>query len=65
MTIVTEQPQPLESTRVETREPLRMVFALVGREIRDTLRDWRIVVPIAILTILVVCIFSLSRSDLK
>jgi uncharacterized membrane protein SpoIIM required for sporulation len=28
-----------------------MVFTLVGREIRDTLRDWRIVVPIVILTV--------------
>jgi uncharacterized membrane protein SpoIIM required for sporulation/ABC-type transport system involved in multi-copper enzyme maturation permease subunit len=31
-------------------QPLRMLIALVEREIRDTLRDWRIVVPIVILT---------------
>jgi len=34
-----------------TGEPLRLVLALVEREIRDTLRDWRMVVPIVILTI--------------
>jgi ABC-type transport system involved in multi-copper enzyme maturation permease subunit len=33
-----------------TNESLRMLVTLVGREIRDTLRDWRIVVPIVILT---------------
>jgi uncharacterized membrane protein SpoIIM required for sporulation/ABC-type transport system involved in multi-copper enzyme maturation permease subunit len=32
-------------------QPLRLVFTLVGREIRDTLRDWRMVVPIVILTL--------------
>jgi uncharacterized membrane protein SpoIIM required for sporulation/ABC-type transport system involved in multi-copper enzyme maturation permease subunit len=32
-------------------ESLRLVFTLVGREIRDTLRDWRMVVPIIILTL--------------
>ncbi|MCP4544499.1 MAG: ABC transporter permease [Chloroflexi bacterium] len=48
MTTATDQSQPL---RTETREQLRMVFALVEREIRDTLRDWRIVVPIVILTV--------------
>jgi uncharacterized membrane protein SpoIIM required for sporulation/ABC-type transport system involved in multi-copper enzyme maturation permease subunit len=32
-------------------EALRLVFTLVEREIRDTLRDWRIVVPIVILTV--------------
>lgn len=32
-------------------DPLRLVFTLVGREIRDTLRDWRMVVPIVILTL--------------
>jgi uncharacterized membrane protein SpoIIM required for sporulation/ABC-type transport system involved in multi-copper enzyme maturation permease subunit len=30
---------------------LRLVFTLVRREIRDTLRDWRIVAPIVILTV--------------
>ena len=30
---------------------LRMVFTLVRREVRDSLRDWRIIVPITILTI--------------
>ena len=32
-------------------ESLRMILTLVQREIRDTLRDWRIVVPIVILTL--------------
>jgi uncharacterized membrane protein SpoIIM required for sporulation/ABC-type transport system involved in multi-copper enzyme maturation permease subunit len=32
-------------------ESLHPVFTLVGREIRDTLRDWRMVVPIIILTL--------------
>jgi len=32
-------------------EALGPVFTLVGREIRDTLRDWRMVVPIIILTL--------------
>jgi uncharacterized membrane protein SpoIIM required for sporulation/ABC-type transport system involved in multi-copper enzyme maturation permease subunit len=31
--------------------PLPMVLTLVRREIRDTLRDWRIVVPIIVLTV--------------
>ena len=33
-----------------TNESLQMLITLVEREIRDTLRDWRIVVPIVILT---------------
>jgi len=40
-----------EHVQASTGEPLRMVLTLVGREIRDTLRDWRIVVPIVILTV--------------
>jgi uncharacterized membrane protein SpoIIM required for sporulation/ABC-type transport system involved in multi-copper enzyme maturation permease subunit len=40
-------------------EVLRLVFALVGREIRDTLRDWRIVVPIVILTVFFPILMSL------
>ena len=51
MTAVTDQPRSLECMRAQAREPLHMVFTLVGREIRDTLRDWRIVVPIVILTV--------------
>ncbi len=35
----------------EVGESLRIVGALVDREIRDTLRDWRIVAPIIILTV--------------
>jgi uncharacterized membrane protein SpoIIM required for sporulation/ABC-type transport system involved in multi-copper enzyme maturation permease subunit len=35
----------------EMREAYRLVFTLVGREIRDTLRDWRMVAPIIILTL--------------
>jgi len=34
------------------REPVRLVCALVEREIRDTLRDWRMMIPILILTLL-------------
>jgi uncharacterized membrane protein SpoIIM required for sporulation/ABC-type transport system involved in multi-copper enzyme maturation permease subunit len=34
-----------------TRDSFRLVFTLVRREIRDTLRDWRMVVPILILTL--------------
>jgi len=37
--------------RAVSGESLRMVLTLVKREIRDTLRDWRIVVPIVILTL--------------
>jgi ABC-type transport system involved in multi-copper enzyme maturation permease subunit len=40
-----------ERLRAATGEPLRMVRTLVAREIRDTLRDWRLVVPIVILTL--------------
>jgi len=34
-----------------TRDSLRLVRVLVGREIRDTLRDWRIVAPVVVLTL--------------
>ena len=37
--------------RAVDRESLRLLFTLVGRDVRDTLRDWRIVVPIVILTL--------------
>jgi uncharacterized membrane protein SpoIIM required for sporulation/ABC-type transport system involved in multi-copper enzyme maturation permease subunit len=37
--------------RAEMGGTLRMMLALVRREIRDTLRDWRIVVPVVILTV--------------
>ncbi len=37
-------------TGFQPSQSQRMLAALVGREIRDTLRDWRIVVPIIILT---------------
>ena len=40
----------LERTQA-TRQSLRLVRTLVEREIRDTLRDWRIVFPIIILTL--------------
>jgi uncharacterized membrane protein SpoIIM required for sporulation/ABC-type transport system involved in multi-copper enzyme maturation permease subunit len=39
-------------------EPVRLVLALVQREIRDTLRDWRMVVPILILTLLFPALMS-------
>jgi uncharacterized membrane protein SpoIIM required for sporulation/ABC-type transport system involved in multi-copper enzyme maturation permease subunit len=41
----------LERWQERWGETRRLVFALVEREIRDTLRDWRIVVPIIILTL--------------
>ena len=40
-----------EGRRAVMSASLRMMLTLVGREIRDTLRDWRIVVPIVILTL--------------
>ncbi len=42
-----------------TGESLRMVLALVKREIRDTLRDWRMVVPIVVLTLFFPVLMSL------
>lgn len=41
-----------------TGEPLRLMLTLVGREIRDTLRDWRMVTPIVILTLLFPALMS-------
>lgn len=41
-----------------TGEPLRLMMTLVGREIRDTLRDWRMVTPIIILTLLFPALMS-------
>jgi uncharacterized membrane protein SpoIIM required for sporulation/ABC-type transport system involved in multi-copper enzyme maturation permease subunit len=40
-----------ERRRAETRESLRLVQTLVRREILDTLRDWRMVAPILVLTL--------------
>ena len=37
--------------RTPQSEWLRLVFTLVRREVRDSLRDWRIVAPITILTL--------------
>ena len=52
MVTVASQPQrSSDQARAEAGESLRMVLVLVRREIRDTLRDWRIVVPIIILTV--------------
>ncbi|RLC62018.1 MAG: hypothetical protein DRI48_10055, partial [Chloroflexi bacterium] len=48
-----------ERTLAETGDSLRMVLTLVQREIRDTLRDWRIVVPIVILTLFFPVLMSL------
>jgi uncharacterized membrane protein SpoIIM required for sporulation/ABC-type transport system involved in multi-copper enzyme maturation permease subunit len=42
----------IERGRKATGEPFRLLLALIQREIRDTLRDWRMVVPILILTLL-------------
>lgn len=35
-----------------TDEPLHLILTLMKREIRDTMRDWRMVIPILILTLL-------------
>ena len=40
-----------ERARTPQSEWLRLVFTLVRREVRDSLRDWRIVAPITILTL--------------
>ena len=40
-------------------ESVRLILILVRREIRDTLRDWRMVVPILILTLLFPALMSL------
>ena len=40
------------------RHPVRLILVLVGREIRDTLRDWRMVIPILILTLLFPALMS-------
>ncbi len=48
-----------ERVRGVTGEWVRLVLVLTGREIRDTLRDWRMVVPILILTLLFPALMSL------
>jgi len=48
---VTDRPRWLRRTRAIDSEWLRLVFTLVRREVRDSLRDWRIVIPIVILTL--------------
>ena len=40
-----------EHKRAATHESFRLVLALIRREMRDTLRDWRIVMPIVVLTL--------------
>jgi hypothetical protein len=44
--------------RTATGEPLRLLLVLIRREIRDTLRDWRMVVPIVVLTLLFPALMS-------
>ena len=51
MVTMSSQPQRSDRVRAKAGKPLQMVLTLVGREIRDTLRDWRIVVPTVILTL--------------
>ena len=41
----------ISERRRATNESVRLVTTLVRREIWDTLRDWRMVVPIIILTL--------------
>ena len=47
-----------EHKRTPTDESLHLVLTLIGREVRDTLRDWRIVVPIVVLTLLFPALMS-------
>jgi ABC-type transport system involved in multi-copper enzyme maturation permease subunit len=47
-----------ERVRDVTGEPLRLVLVLMQREIRDTVRDWRMVAPILILTLLFPALMS-------
>ena len=47
-----------DRVRDVTGERLRLVLVLIQREIRDTLRDWRMVVPILILTLLFPALMS-------
>jgi len=51
MAAVTSQSQRSERMRAVKSESLRLVFTLVRREVWDSLRDWRIMVPIVILTL--------------
>ncbi|MDY6876813.1 MAG: stage II sporulation protein M [Chloroflexota bacterium] len=44
--------------RATMGDSFRLVFTLTRREVRDTLRDWRIVVPIIILTLLFPALMS-------
>jgi uncharacterized membrane protein SpoIIM required for sporulation/ABC-type transport system involved in multi-copper enzyme maturation permease subunit len=44
--------------RTTAGEPVRLLLVLIQREIRDTLRDWRMVVPIVILTLLFPALMS-------
>jgi uncharacterized membrane protein SpoIIM required for sporulation/ABC-type transport system involved in multi-copper enzyme maturation permease subunit len=48
-----------ERTRAVNSGSLRLVSTLVRREVQDSLRDWRIVVPIVILTLLFPVLMSL------
>jgi ABC-type transport system involved in multi-copper enzyme maturation permease subunit len=48
-----------ERVRAATGEPLRLLLVLIRREISDTLRDWRMVVPIVVLTLLFPALMSL------
>jgi uncharacterized membrane protein SpoIIM required for sporulation/ABC-type transport system involved in multi-copper enzyme maturation permease subunit len=41
-----------ETRQIADRSSLRMVWIVARRELRDTLRDWRIISPILILTLL-------------
>lgn len=41
----------IERERLLSRQSIRLIATLVSREVRDTLRDWRIVTPIFILTV--------------
>ncbi len=57
MTVAAGERAP-DCRRAAVRKPVRLVLTLVRREIRDTLRDWRMVIPILVLTLLFPALMS-------
>jgi uncharacterized membrane protein SpoIIM required for sporulation/ABC-type transport system involved in multi-copper enzyme maturation permease subunit len=57
MTLAAEE-RGHEGGRPWPSEPVRLVLALAQREIRDTLRDWRMVIPMVVLTLLFPALMS-------
>lgn len=48
----------------ETRESIRMTMVVVRREVRDSFRDWRIIVPIFLLTLIFPWIMNFTAGRL-